>query len=232
MDTELEYKTLFKSEKSKRGNKGKEEESRKEFIIELPKLDLTCVNTKNEKDKYKIVITPNSINGEFRDTTKFIIGREDKKMNNDFSFRDEIGNKQFEINYDKMTEKYSIIDTKMGTGLFVKIQTKLQIKQDTIVSFCQTHMIIQLDPKSSFINIDKKSVKIKFLQGPYTNKEFIFQSNIKDLIRIGRSRNAEIVYKDDSVSRVQCSLAYESDSWFVYDGLPNEGNKNSTNGLW
>jgi hypothetical protein len=152
MDTELEYKTFFKGEQSNQDSKVKEEEieKEKESIIESPRLELMCINTKNEQEKFKIVITPNSINGEIRNTNRFIIGKEDKKNNNDFSFKDGIGNKQFEIIYDKLIGKYNIIDTKMGTGLFVKIQTKLQIKQDTIVSFCQTHMIIQLDSSSNF----------------------------------------------------------------------------------
>jgi hypothetical protein len=73
-----------------------------------------------------------------------------------------------------------------------------------IVSFCQTHMLLQLDSTSIFFNLDNKYVKIKFLQGPYANKEFIYYSNMKDVIRIGRSKQAEILFKDDSVSRVQC----------------------------
>jgi pSer/pThr/pTyr-binding forkhead associated (FHA) protein len=70
------------------------------------------------------------------------------------------------------------------------------------------------------------------LQGPYVNKEFVFYSNIKDMIRIGRSRTAEIMYKDDSVSRVQCSIIFENDLWVLYDGEPDQIIKNSTNGLW
>jgi hypothetical protein len=172
MDTELEYKTFFKdkSDQSKRdsqtkdidstieqkdekdlkedkkNNEIKETKQPKESIVEYPKLELLCVNNRNEQDRNKVIITPNSINGEVRSNSKFVIGKNDK---NDFTFKEGMGNKQFEIHYDRPANKYNIIDTKMGTGLFVKIQTKLQIKQDTIVSFCQTHMIIQTDSTSN-----------------------------------------------------------------------------------
>ncbi len=40
------------------------------------------------------------------------------------------------------------------------------------------------------------------------------------------------MYKDDSVSRVQCSVVFENEMWVLYDGQPNQVVKNSTNGLW
>jgi hypothetical protein len=147
MDTQFDYKT-FVNEKSidpSMSSQIKDIKTSKEAIIEFPKLELLCINTKNEKEMNKIEITPNSINGEIRNTNKFIISKDDIK-NNDL--KDKLmGNKQFEMGYDKFINKFNIIDTKMGTGLFIRIQ-KLQIKQDTIVSFCQTHMIVQLDISS------------------------------------------------------------------------------------
>ena len=52
------------------------------------------------------------------------------------------------------------------------------------------------------------------------------------MVRIGRSKSVEIVYKDDSVSRIQCTLLFENDEWSLYDGYLDNGNKGSTNGLW
>ncbi len=70
------------------------------------------------------------------------------------------------------------------------------------------------------------------MQGPYINKEFAFNANVKDQIRIGKSRTAEIIYKDDSISRVQCTIVFENDYWVLYDGQKDQTIKNSTNGLW
>jgi hypothetical protein len=98
------------------------------------------------------------------------------------------------------------LDSKCGTGLFIKVNTKTPIRQETIVSFCATHMIIQLDSSSTLpsLSLDNKVIKIKFLQGPHMNQEYVYNANTKQVVRIGRSRNAEIPYRDDSVSRIQC----------------------------
>ena len=48
-------------------------------------------------------------------------------------------------------------------------------------------------------------LKIKFLNGLLEKKQFEFNSQKFSFIRIGRSKNCEILYKDVSVSRTQCT---------------------------
>jgi hypothetical protein len=36
------------------------------------------------------------------------------------------------------------------------------------------------------------------------NQEYVYNATTKQVVKIGRSRNAEIPYRDDSVSRIQC----------------------------
>ena len=79
---------------------------------------------------------------------------------------------------------------------------------------------------------ENKIIKIRFLQGPHQNQEKQFNSKDKKIIRIGRSKQAEVVYKDDSVSRIQCTIVFEKGEWNLYDGYLDNGNKGSTNGLW
>ena len=63
----------------------------------------------------------------------------------------------------KANKKYYISDNRLGTGLFIKVKNKLAIKQDIIVSFCSTHMIIQLDPMSKkFLTQIKNLLKLNF----------------------------------------------------------------------
>jgi pSer/pThr/pTyr-binding forkhead associated (FHA) protein len=81
-------------------------------------------------------------------------------------------------------------------------------------------------------NPENKILKVRFLQGPHQNQEKTFNSREKKIVRIGRSKQAEVVYKDDSVSRIQCTIVYEKGSWNLYDGYLDNGNKGSTNGLW
>jgi len=112
----------------------------------------------------------------------------------------------------------------------VKIRQKKIIDHDMIVSFCATHMILRVEPE---VNPENKIIKIRFLQGPDNKKEHVFTSREKKTICIGRSKTNEIVYRDDSVSRIQCTLIYENNEWILYDGnFEGAELKTSTNGLW
>jgi pSer/pThr/pTyr-binding forkhead associated (FHA) protein len=53
-------------------------------------------------------------------------------------------------------------------------------------------------------NDNEKTIRIKFIQGPFENKEWYFNPDDTKIIRIGRSIENEIVFKDESVSRLQC----------------------------
>jgi pSer/pThr/pTyr-binding forkhead associated (FHA) protein len=79
-----------------------------------------------------------------------------------------------------------------------------------------------------------KLIKIDFLQyeGQKIFPEQTFCSRDKKLIRIGRSKKAEIIVNDNSVSRIQCTLVFEDDQWILYDGVNNNSKKSSTNGIW
>jgi hypothetical protein len=89
-----------------------------EELIKTPKLELTCVSSKNEKEKFKIILTPNSINDVIKKGEKFRFGRGSDNNKNDYNFpEDSIGNKKFEINYDKC--KYMI--TKQTTNITLRI---------------------------------------------------------------------------------------------------------------
>ena len=59
-------------------------------LIKCPRLELKCVSSKNEKDVYEIILTPNSINGVIKNLEKFSFGREEYSMMNDYNFPDNI----------------------------------------------------------------------------------------------------------------------------------------------
>ena len=50
-----------------------------------------------------------------------------------------------------------------------------------------------------------KLIRVRFLQGPLQNKEWIYNSEKIKIVRIGRSKTVEIVYRDESVSKIQCT---------------------------
>lgn len=242
---EIEFKEKKSREEESKGDDGQKD---KEVIL-YPRIEMIVMNSRaNEQGHDKIIITPNSINGVMKKLgDKFAFGRNSGlnslpnsllgslpsfvgKMN-DYNFLDEsIGPRQFEISYSIEKGKFFIVDNKRGTGLFVKIKQKVVVDHDMIVSFCASHMILQEEPE--VYHPENKIIKIKFLQGPHQNQERTFNSKDKKIIRIGRSKQAEVIYKDDSVSRIQCTIVFEKGEWNIYDGYLDNGNKGSTNGLW
>ncbi len=135
-------------------------------IIKFPKMEIYLVNSKlvcitNEK----IIITPNSINGVIKPIgEKFTFGRSAGLQllpgslqsvgvkQNDYNFSDDnIALKQFEAYYSEESKKYYIVENKGGTGLFVKIKNKTIIDHDMIISFCASHMVLQVESESMII---------------------------------------------------------------------------------
>jgi len=229
-------------------------------IILYPRVELTFSNSKNGSQNSEIVtITPNSLNGEVKKIgEKIQFGRSVRQAklassmmaslptflsstslnnkSNDYNLSDEsVGPRQFEIIFKKDKGKFFIVDNKKGTGLFVKIKQGVVIDHDMIISFCASHMILQVEPeckKNIIYNSVNKILKVRFLQGPHQNQEKSFNSKDKKIVTIGRSKQAEVVYKDDAVSRIQCTIVFEKGNWVLYDGYLDNGNKGSTNGLW
>ena len=146
-------------------------------MISYPRLEFSVMNTRlNNLPTEKIILTPNTINGSLRKIgEKLFFGRtppatlkkypsthlglnmprfSSTSLNtrpNDYDFSDEsIGPRQFEISFVKEKEKFYVADNKRGTGLFVKIKQSVIVDHDMIVSFCASHMILQIESESNF----------------------------------------------------------------------------------
>jgi hypothetical protein len=105
--------------------------------------------------------------------------------NNAYNFPSEenVGVKQFEINYDfsiyviKLgNQNYYIKDYQKGTGIFIKIDKKHLLDQEYILSFCNTHILIYKISRADQI------LKFKFLQGLFKDK--LIQFNLGSLLSI------------------------------------------------
>jgi len=73
-------------------------------------------------------------------------------------------------------------------------------------------------------------LRFKFLIGHLKNKIFTFDPKENKVVKIGRSKQSEVMYKDESVSRFQLSFVFENNNkWYICDGMKE---KVSTNGLW
>jgi hypothetical protein len=60
-------------------------------------------------------------------------------------------------------------------------------------------------------------------------KKFTFDNKNNNIITIGRGKKCNIVLSNLSYSRIQCSIVFENNFWFIIDG---DREKESTNGTW
>ncbi len=152
--------------------------SKEKNLIPYPRIEMSIVNSRfNIPSTETIILTPNSINATIKKIgDKFIFGRHVATSNmassmmaslptflsstslnnrpNDYDFTDEtIGSRQFEISYSKEKNKFYVVDNKKGTGLFVKIKQSVVVDHDMIISFCASHMILQVEPECKYKNI-------------------------------------------------------------------------------
>eukprot|EP00347_Sterkiella_histriomuscorum_P020525 403337469 len=136
-----------------------------------------------------------------------------------------IGKRHFIIKYNLDNKSYYLRDLGDGSGTFVRLDVPLILKHGYIISFGDSHMVVQFCDNK----IDKTSkIQCKFLDGPKTDQTFTFSEN-SGIIRIGRMTNCDIKFDDSSLSRLQCIIQYQDGHWILSDG---DGQKLSTNGTW
>ncbi len=172
-----------------------------------------------------------NINKNFDDKTKKISFGKDNSS--DYIIDDNsISPIQFYIGYNEIKKNFYIIDNLSGTGTFIKLNQEIKIEQDMIISFCVDFMYFDI----KHLKNNLTQINIKFLNkinNSEKQSELSFTNNEYTHFTIGRSNICNYQYKDDSVSKVQCTLIYQKNNWYIYDGLYNDYDKKlSTNGLW
>jgi hypothetical protein len=149
-------------------SKSKENSIENNFELNTPKLELNFFYNSNfEIRENKITVTPNSLGNIRKKTGKnFIFGKKDESGKNDFGFNDSsIEVKQFEILFDKSKDilikpdigKFFILDCKSGIGTFIKLNKRFPIENETIISFCNVHMLITPNKSCKLITKPSKS---------------------------------------------------------------------------
>ena len=139
-----------------------------------------------------------------------------------------IGKRHFMINYNKGNlylehGSYFIKDMGEGMGTFIRIDEPIVLKSSYIISFGDSHMIVQLE---------ETQITLRFIEGPKVDFKWymIFSTFTPEdsPIRIGRMTDCRIRFEDTSLSRYHCALHYDK-TWMIYDG---DQEKPSTNGTW
>jgi pSer/pThr/pTyr-binding forkhead associated (FHA) protein len=121
---------------------------------------------------------------------------------------------------------FGIRDLGEGMGTFIRLDKRLSLKCNNIISFGDSHMIVLIDYS------DGSRITLKFIDGPRKDQSQYFllsAFHINDSpVTIGRMADCSIRFDDSSLSRYHCLINYES-GWFIKDG---DGVKSSTNGTW
>ena len=71
-----------------------------------------------------------------------------------------VGSRHFVVQYNSDSDKYMLQDLNDGTGTFIRLDLPYQIRNNNIISFGDSHMIITLE---NYLN---PSVTLKFIDGP------------------------------------------------------------------
>ena len=199
-------------------------------------LELKVIESQFIKQNEILTINPGGLVNSNRNALDGItyFGMNNTDYINDYNFPDNetnIGKRHFEIVYDLNMNEYKI-KSLLNNGLFIKITIKTILKNNSIFSFSNT--LVNCNFKTNE-NLNGSIITLKILYGICEGNEYTFDSNKHSLIKIGRLKTPEIDIEinDESTSRVQTSIFYENNNWYIIDGnKQEEKNKSSLNGTW
>ncbi|TNV83828.1 hypothetical protein FGO68_gene3577 [Halteria grandinella] len=145
--------------------------------------------------------------------------------------------RHFAIQYHPINNLYMIKDQGEGSGTFAKVEKPYTLANGTLISFGESHMVVQLHRTKHHSDVNRNKLVLKFLDGPRQFEQFTFMPQIGAL-KIGRMSECDIKLQDAGLSRVQCVVQYirnsqleEEGRWVLIDGNP-ETQQKSTNGTW
>ena len=121
-----------------------------------------------------------------------------------------IGKRHMVIKYQELDKKYYLRDLGDGSGTFIRVDNHkdLVLKHGFIVSFGDSHMVVQFSSEIKNQQIVQR-LTLKFLDGPKIDKQFTFTEHDK-VIKIGRMSQCQIKFDDNSLSRLQCQIEYRT----------------------
>jgi pSer/pThr/pTyr-binding forkhead associated (FHA) protein len=104
-----------------------------------------------------------------------------------------IGERHFVVEYIPDSKYYTLTDLGCGTGTFARIDSRLKLKSNYIISFGESHMLT---------NVEGNKLDLKFIDGPKAEQTFSFYNDTEE-ISIGRMVDCNIRFEDHGLSRYQ-----------------------------
>jgi len=212
-----------------------------DIVTSTKKLTLTVLESTSLTPGTKITINaaglPNSIRKK-KDGSVYFGSVKYLNDNPSFPYNDFVmppeetgfGKRHFMIKFMRSEKDYFLKDLADGTGTFARIDAELFLKNGFIISFGDSHMVVQINEgKGHPADLETGgSIALKFLEGPKADQRFTFNASDSPII-IGRTEQCKIRFAENTLSRNQCRVFYKNSNWILCDGL--EG-KPSTNGTW
>mmetsp|Transcript_9465 Transcript_9465/g.9797 ORF Transcript_9465/g.9797 Transcript_9465/m.9797 type:complete len:364 (+) Transcript_9465:37-1128(+) len=186
-------------------------------------------------------ITPKGLTGSTRNSNDGIVyfGLHSLDFKNDFLFKAEEGvNKQhFEIRFKDEPEEGYYVKNLQGSGVFIKIEDYLNLKDGVIISFGTNHLLITIRDEAENQRDNASIINFRAIYGPNKGDEYEFNSVDNSVIRFGRKKSyssvkIDVAFTEESTSRLQCTISFDENSrlWKIVDS---DGcGKKSLNGTW
>ena len=219
---------------------------------------ITCVNNpsdNNEADnvntkrkiKTNIEITPlGYINSKRKKDGITFFGFSKEKNGNDIDISinplegennvdEKFFGKHFQIKFNPEDLNYYLRDLGHGFGTFVRINSKVEIKNNFLLNIGENYLIFSLGKDNNENENDNDTLNIKLFNVSSGQTVFDFKKE-NSPITIGRKPGNNIYIEDNMLSRIHCTLFNKEDKWFLVDGSINDEDENdikkSTNGSW
>ena len=105
----------------------------------------------------------------------------------------DIGKRHAMIKFYPIKRRYRIKDLSQGTGTFARIDREIFLKDANIISFSDTHMVIN-------VSNEQESINVKFVEGSMVDCSFTFTTKDSPIF-VGRMAECKIRFNDSSLSR-------------------------------
>ncbi len=217
-----------------------------EPVIKHPKLKLTVIEGDILPSGQEFIINNAGLENDKNQKMDGVVNiGKSKRTNseiNDIVLDDyTVGDRQCTIKYNPDLKRYFIKDQGDGCGTFVKVKAPTKVKNGAVLSFGESHLVVQImQPKNlkssarkslralSLEDLDKDFLVFKFLDGPKASQVFNFGPEEFE-VRIGRANDCHVRFEGNNFSRYQCSFKYIEGQWHICDGT---GKKPSSTGTW
>ena len=170
---------------------------------------------------------------------RYTFGKEDRNSTNqivDYIINDQfINTHQFDIILDS-NNNFFIQEFENSTGIYYKLNKKVKIPNNKgiIITFSNVYILLKSQDRNN------NTLSVTFIDQTYKNKHVMYCGLVKKIVKLGRSKDVDIILNKGGVSRTQWTAVYKNNNWWLFDGnmeisVDDENNpiqNVSTNGIW